>query len=167
MQGVELESQDIVGMTDAMARDMLATPILARRDPPPRVIVDSAFFTNESTQRINVDTITDRLRVGLNRAARGQLSFVARHYGNMVADERQRKRGGEVDEGSQGMVAAPAGGDYRLGGRITSRDMENQQRISSCYYQVVFEMVDLETGEIVWSGIYETKKTAANVIEYR
>ena len=35
------------------------------------------------------------------------------------------------------------------------------------YSQIIFEMVDLETSEIVWSGIYEFGKAAQDDIIYR
>ncbi|MFQ5416495.1 MAG: hypothetical protein ACE5FL_05520, partial [Myxococcota bacterium] len=60
--GVGIESQDIVRMTDEMMRDMLRTPVLAGRQNAPRIIVDSRYFDNQSSTRINVNTITDRLR---------------------------------------------------------------------------------------------------------
>lgn len=41
VQGVGIESQDVVAMTDQMMRDMLANRILAARDVPPRIIIDN------------------------------------------------------------------------------------------------------------------------------
>ena len=35
------------------------------------------------------------------------------------------------------------------------------------YNQIVFEMVDLERGTIVWSGIYEFARAAQDDIVYR
>src|SRR5690242_14485318 len=51
VSGVGIESQDIIGMTDRMVRDMLSNPQLAARSVAPRVIVDDQYFTNESSQR--------------------------------------------------------------------------------------------------------------------
>lgn len=50
-------------MTDRMVRDMLSSPLLAGQANPPQVIIDSKYFRNESSQRINKNAITDRLRV--------------------------------------------------------------------------------------------------------
>ena len=46
-----------LGMTDKMMGDMLATPVLANRSQPPRVIIDSEYFRNESSSRINKNRI--------------------------------------------------------------------------------------------------------------
>ncbi len=165
--GIGMESQDIMGMTDQMTRDMLSNPTLAGRTPAPRIIIDSEYFTNESSSRINKNMITDRLRIGLNRAANGRMLFVGRHYSDMVAKERDLKRQGQVTTGTIGTAKAQAGADFRLGGRITSSDAVQSSGLASRYQLITFEMVDLETGIIVWSGMYEFKKTAQDDIIYR
>jgi len=166
-QGIGIESQDIASMTDQMMRDILATPGLADRTPPPRIIVDSAFFTNESSSRLNKNLITDRMRVELTRASRGRLIFVGRHLANMVEAERQLKRDGVTDAGTIGKTKGTAGVDYRLGGRIASLDAAGKSGVVSRYQQITFELLDMENGTIVWSGIYEFKKSAQDDIIYR
>jgi curli biogenesis system outer membrane secretion channel CsgG len=166
--GVGMESQDIVSMTDRMMRDILANPAIAGRATPPRIIIDSEFFANESSSRINKNAITDRLRVELTRAAQGRLVFVARHYGDMVSREREAKRNGDTDRGTIRTTKAKAGADFRLGGRITSLDAASKSTGTvSRYHQITFELVDLEYETIVWSGLYEFRKEAQDDIMYR
>ncbi|MFN3076848.1 MAG: penicillin-binding protein activator LpoB [Alphaproteobacteria bacterium] len=168
VQGIGIESQDIVSMTDQMMRDMLSEPRLAAQKRPPNIIIDGEYFKNASSSRINKNVITDRLRVSLNRAARGRMVFVGRHYADMVESERKVKRDGVTDTGTQGMAAGTKGGDYRLGGRISSIDsMDPKTATKSRYTLIVFEMVDLETSEIVWSGQYEFSKSNQDDIIYR
>ena len=168
VKGVGIESQDIISMTDQMLRDMLSQPRLANASTPPNVIIDSEYFYNESSSRLNKNSITDRLRVGLNRAAQGRMQFVGRHYADMVEKERQLKRQGTVDQATLPSAKAQKGGDYRLGGRITSLDSRNPKTgMQQRYSQIIFEMVDLESAEIVWSGIYEFGKAGADDIIYR
>lgn len=168
VQGIGIESQDITGMTDRMMRDILANPAFAGRKAPPRVIIDSEYFVNESSSRINKNLITDRLRVDLNRAANGRLLFVGREYAGMVESERRLKRDGVTDGGTIRKTRATAGADYRLGGRIASLDsVAPASGMVSRYQQITFELVDLEYGTIVWSGMYEFKKSAQDDIIYR
>ena len=144
VQGVGLESQDLVSMTDKMMRDMMQNPQLVSRERPARIIVDAEYFRNESSSRINKNSITDRLRVELNRAANGRMVFVGRHYSDMVESERELKRSGVTDSGTIRQTQATAGADFRLGGRITSLDaMDTRSGEASRYHQVIFEMVDL------------------------
>ncbi len=168
VKGIGIESQDIISMTDTMARDMLSNRILSSSVKPPRIIIDSEYFKNESSQRINKNLISDRLRIGLTRAAQGRMVFIARHAIDMVEHERDLKREGIVDSGSKSLTAATAGGDYRLTGRITDiNQIDPNSGEKARYYQITFEMVDLNEGIIVWGGIYEFKKSAKDDIIYR
>lgn len=168
VKGVGIESQDIISMTDQMMRDMLTEPRLANAAKAPNVIIDAEYFTNESASRLNRNQITDRLRVGLQRAAQGRMNFVGRHYADMVAHERNLKREGVTDKGSNPTAKAQKGGDYRLGGRITSLDQRDVKTgMLQRYTQIIFEMTDLETAEIIWSGIYEFAKAAGDDVIYR
>lgn len=168
ISGVGIESQDVIGMTDRMIRDMMGDATLVNRKPAPRVIVDSKYFKNESTSRINVNAITNRLRVGLNRAAKRRIVFVSRQYIDVVERERELKRTGKVDVGTSGLTRASYGADFRLVGTITSLDKRSSSTgLISRYSQITFEMLDLETSALMWSGIYEFEKTAADDILYR
>lgn len=168
VQGIGIESQDIISMTDKMMREMLSNRTLAGRSIPPRIIIDSEYFSNESSSRINKNLISDRLRLELNKHAQGRMIFVGRHFSDMVAKERELKRSGNVDSGTVRQTAAQAGGDFRLGGRITSHDaIDKYSGNKSRYTQISFEMIDLEYGTIVWGGLYEFKKSAQDDIIYR
>lgn len=166
--GVGVESQDVISMTDQMMRDILATPEIAGRAKAPRIIIDSAYFANDSSSRINKNAITDRLRVELNRSAAGRMVFLGRHYGDMVAKERELKREGGADAGTIRSTKAQAGADFRLGGRIVSMDAASTKNGTvSRYHQITFELIDLEYGNIAWSGLYEFKKEAQDDVVYR
>lgn len=166
--GVGIEGHDVVTMTDRMMRDMLNTPALVSRSTPPRIVLDSAYFKNTGSQAINRDLITNRLRVNLNRAAQSRMQFVTRSYLTMVKEERQLKRTGESDSGTKEMAESYAGADYRLTGEIASSDQRNGRTgMVERYNQITFEMVDLESGQIVWSGLYEFERAAADDVVYR
>jgi len=168
VQGVGIEGQDIVAMADQMVRDMLANPLLAGRQPAPRVIIDAEYFRNESAQRINTNIVLDNLRVNLQRAANGRIRFVSRESMDMVAGERDLKRDGVTDQGTLAMTRAQLGADFRLRGRITSTEqIQTRQGLIQRYNQVIFEMIDLETSEIVWTGMYNFARAGADDVIYR
>src|SRR5690554_6379030 len=132
------------------------------------MIVESQYCTNESSSRINKSMITDRLRIELERAAQGRMVFIGREYSGMVEAERELKRTGVTDAGTIRNTRATAGAHFRLVGRITSADaVDSSSATASRYQQISFEMIDLEYGTIVWSGLYEFKKTAQDDIIYR
>jgi penicillin-binding protein activator len=168
VSGVGVEGQDIIAMTDSMMRDMLAEQIFQDGSKRPRVIIDSEYFVNESSQAINKNIITQRLMVNLNRAAKAKMQFINRQNTAMIERERQLKRSGTTDIGTTGLTKAQAGADYRLSGKINSLDSRNVKTgLIQRYTQISFEMTDLESGEIVWSGIYEFSRAAADDVVYR
>lgn len=155
-------------MTDQMMRDMLQNPRLNNPSAVSQVIVDAQYFQNLSAQRLNVNAITDRLRIGLSRAANGRILFISRENFDMVAAERAARRKGSVDVGTVGMTRAQAGADYRLVGRINSIDQRSPTTgIVQRYNQVTFEMIDMERGTIAWAGIFEFARASADDIIYR
>jgi penicillin-binding protein activator len=170
VQGVGIEGQDIVSMSDQMMRDMLSSQrlVTASNGKAPRVVIDAQNFANDSSQPINRNIIIDRLRVALNRASQGRLTFIGRQYMGAVQAERELKRSGITDVGTVGMTKATLGLDYRLGGRINSLDQRSSKTgLVQRYTQITFEMFDVESGEIVWSGMYEFARAAADDVMYR
>ncbi|MCP4717733.1 MAG: penicillin-binding protein activator LpoB, partial [Deltaproteobacteria bacterium] len=106
--------------------------------------------------------------VNLNRLAADRMVFVERTAASMVEKERALKRGGVVSEGTTGRTATTAGADFRLTGRVMSLDARRDSagRVTK-YHQIVFKMIDLESGVTVWSGIYEFKKSGSSDVIYR
>jgi len=61
-----------------------------------------------------------------------------------------------------------AGADYRLTGRINTLDrVEPSTGERARYTQIVFEMIDLQKGYLVWSGIYEFQKSGQDDVIYQ
>ena len=63
ISGVGIESQDIVSMTDAVMRDILASREVMGDGPErPRVVMDAQYLRNESSSILNKNILTERLR---------------------------------------------------------------------------------------------------------
>ncbi len=167
VQGVGIESQDIVSMTDEMMRDMMSYPVLVNRETAPRVLLDQVYFQNQSAQRLNLNLIVNRLRTGLFRAARGRMQFISQAAAGLVEKQRDLKRSGVTDVGTTGLTRAQAGVDYVLQGIIASQDKISQSGLRERYVNINFEMVDAETGELVWINQYEFSKAAADDVVYQ
>lgn len=115
-------------------------------------MVDSEYFRNQSSQRIDKDMITDALRVQLNRAAAGRLRFLSRETLGAVGRERELKDQGATDQGTMARRQI-LGADYQLIGKITSLDSRSTK--TGTYQrrtQIIFELLDLETDEVIWTG---------------
>lgn len=157
-----------MSVTDKMVRDILSTPALLARTTPPRILIDSSYFKNESSSIVNKNLLTDRLRISLNRASKGRLIFIGRETMDMVNNERELKRSGSVDAGTIRQTQVTAGADFGLLGRISSLDaIDTSSQAKSRYTQISFELQDLENATIVWSNLYEFKKSAQDDVVYR
>ena len=154
-------------MVDKMVRHMLANPVLGNADEPPRVIVNAAYFENQSSQRLNKNILIDQLAAQLQMIANGRILFVDRDNADMVAKERDLKREGITDVGTTGLTRAVAGADYRLNGRITSLDSRTSTGVMERYMNIVFRMTDLENGLVVWTNQYSFKKAGQDDVIYR
>ncbi|MBF0530209.1 MAG: penicillin-binding protein activator LpoB, partial [Deltaproteobacteria bacterium] len=72
------------------------------------------------------------------------------------------KREGTVTKGSK-YAEKTIGADYRLTGRVGTIDqLETSSGTASRFTQITYEMIDLERTEIVWGGMHEFKKSAAD-----
>ncbi len=166
VSGAGIEGQDVVAMTDLMARDILALPQISNVNDPPRIIVDSRFFSNEGTQRININVLTDRIRSNLIRNAKGKIRFVSRENVTAVEEEKQTKSAETTDTGvkpDQQLLGA----DYRITGRISDITTKDSKGQVKKYNQILFELIDLTNSEIVWSNTYEFQKAAGDDVIYR
>jgi len=172
MGGIGIASNDIGSACDEMVGDILANPYVSARPKAPRIVLDAAYFENASATRIDKSLLTDRLRTELNRAAMAEmprrLIFITREDVDMVAKERDLKRQGLVDAGTTGTTRAMAGADFRLRGTIRSLDeIDARSGQHSRYTQINFQLIDLETSEIVWENISKFKKLGSRDVVYR
>lgn len=169
ISGIGIESRDIDAMSDQVVRELMSRPDFVASPTPPRIVVDSAAFYNDSSQRIDRNMITDALRASLNRAAASRIRFISRESMVFIQQERELKRTGIADVGTRGMTAGVAGLDYRLIGRMTSLDnRDGRSGMTQRRTQIIFELVDMETGEIPWTGQpYVILRASGDDVVYR
>ncbi len=168
ISGVGFESQDVRALSTLMVNDLLAENRFAEPEIPPRIIIDDTRFKNESSQVFNINMLLERLRIELMKASEGKLEFVSRQNLDLVLEERSLSQSGLTDEGTKAAPENVAGADYRLIGRITSQSTaSNTSGIRSNYFQVSFEILDLDSGLSVWGNVYDMKKAGADDTIYR
>src|SRR5215471_16927613 len=92
--GTGIESQDLVAVTDQMARSILGIPQIANAQGAPRVVLDPV--KNETRFPINKDMFLTLIRVELNKHAAGKVIFLARENMATLEHERALKQSGQV-----------------------------------------------------------------------
>jgi PBP1b-binding outer membrane lipoprotein LpoB len=162
--GTGIESQDLVSVTDKMARSILGIPQVANAQGTPRVVLDPVV--NETRFPINKDIFLSRIRAELNTKARGKVTFLARDRMAALERERQMKQSGQVTSSSDPNVVEFKGADYFLTGKLQGLSTRTGSGTSD-YILYTFQLVDARTSDIVWEDSAEIKKQGLEDAAYR
>lgn len=164
VQGTGVESQDMVIVTDKMARSILSIPQIARAPAPPNVVLEPVV--NNTRFPINKDIFLTRIRTLLNSKAMGHVSFMDREMMRTLERERELKRTGQVTASSDPHVVEFGGADYFLTGRLDGMTTRTGAGTSD-YVLYSFRLTDARTSRIVWEDSHEVKKQGLEDAAYR
>lgn len=162
--GTGVESQDLVMVTDKMARSILAIPEIARATSTPRVVVEPVV--NDTRFALNKDIFLTRIRTQLAEKAMGKVRFLDREMMARLERERDLKRNGQVTASSDPNVVEFRGADYFLTGKLQGMTTKTSQGTSD-YVLYSFRLTDARTSEIVWESSAEIKKQGLEDAAYR
>ena len=162
--GTGIESQDIVVVTDKMAKSILGTPQIANAQNPPCVVLDPV--DNQTRFPINKDIFLTRIRAELNSKARGKVVFLARDRMAALEKERQMKQAGQVTASADPNVVEFKGADFFLTGTLSGATTRTSAGTSD-YILYSFQLVDARTSAIIWEDSAEIKKQGLEDAAYR
>lgn len=162
--GTGVESQDLVSVTDQMARSILRIPQIADATTPPIIVLDPV--ENKTRFPINKDIFLTRLRSELNKKALGKVTFLARDRMAALEKERNLKREGSVTSSSDAGVQEFKGADYFLTGTLEGMTTRTAAGTSD-YILYAFQLIDARTSAIVWEDNAEMKKQGLEDAAYR
>lgn len=162
--GTGVESQDLVAVTDKMARGILGIPEIVQARVTPRVVLEPVV--NETRFPINKDIFLTRIRSQLNEKASGRVRFLDREMMRTLERERELKLSGQVTASADPNVVEFRGADYFLTGKLQSLTTRTSQGVSD-YVLYSFRLTDARTSEIVWESSAEIKKQGLEDAAYR
>jgi PBP1b-binding outer membrane lipoprotein LpoB len=162
--GTGVESQDLVRVTDKIARGILSAPQIANAAAPPVVVLDPVL--NETRFPINKNIFLDRIQSQLISKAAGKVTFIARERMQTLEHEREMKRNGAVTATSDPRTQEFKGADYFLTGKLSGLSSSSKGGVSD-YILYTFQLIDARTGVIVWGGDDEIKKQGVADAVYR
>jgi len=162
--GTGVESQDLVAVTDKMARSVLAVPQIANAATPPVVVLDPV--DNQTRFLINKDIFLTRIRSELNSKCRGKVTFLARDRMAALEKERNLKREGAVTASADPAKQEFKGADYFLTGTLQGLSTRTTKGTSD-YILYAFQLIDVRTSVIVWEDNAEIKKQGLEDAAYR
>ena len=162
--GTGVESQDLVTVTDKMARSILGIPQIARASVKPVIVIDPVV--NDTRFPINKDLFTDRIRIQLNKHAIDRVTFLARDRMKALERERALKQSGQVTASADPNVVEFKGADYFLTGKLGGLATRTSQGTGD-YILYSFQLISARTSEIVWEDSHEIKKQGLEDAAYR
>jgi penicillin-binding protein activator len=162
--GTGVESQDLVTVTDKMARSILAIPQIASAPQPPKIVLDPVV--NNTRFPINKDIFNTRIRTELNKKSLGKVTFLARERMAALDKERNLKRTGDVTATADPKLQEFLGADYFLTGELQGLSTRTKAGTSD-YILYAFQLIDVRTSAIVWEDSAEIKKQGLEDAAYR
>jgi PBP1b-binding outer membrane lipoprotein LpoB len=162
--GTGVESQDLVAVTDKMARSVLSTPEIMRAQGTPRVVL--LPVQNETRFPFNKDIFLTRIRTQLNSKAMNKVRFLAREHMAALEKERDLKQSGAVTSTSDPNVVEFKGADFFLTGKLQGLTTRTSAGVSD-YVLYSFQLIDARTSDIIWEDSAEIKKQGLEDAAYR
>jgi PBP1b-binding outer membrane lipoprotein LpoB len=162
--GTGVESQDLVAITDRMARSIVGVRQIAAATTPPRVVLEPVL--NETRFPINKDIFLTRIRTQLNSKAQGKVMFLAREHMAALEKERALKQSGQVTSSSDPKLVEFHGADFFLTGKLQGLTTKTKAGTSD-YILYSFQLVDARTSDIIWEDSAEVKKQGLEDAAYR
>ncbi len=162
--GTGVESQDLVAVTDKMARSILGISEIVNAKGTPRIVLKPV--DNETRFPINKDIFLTRIRTQLNSKAAGRVRFLARDSMSTLEQERALKQSGQVTSSSDPNVVEFKGADFFLTGKLQGLNTRTSAGTSD-YILYSFQLIDARTSDIVWEDSAEIKKQGLEDAAYR
>jgi len=162
--GTGVESQDLVAVTDKMARSILSIPQIANASQPPIIALDPVV--NNTRFPINKDIFNTRIRTELNKKSLGKVTFLARDRMAALDKERNLKRTGDVTATADPKLQEFLGADFFLTGELQGMSTRTKAGTSD-YILYAFQLIDVRTSAIVWEDSAEIKKQGLEDAAYR
>lgn len=162
--GTGIESQDLVAVTDKMARGIVGLDRIKSAGSAPNIVL--LPVENKTRFAIDQDLFTTRIRAQLNQKAAGKVNFLARERLQALEKERELKQQGALTGGTIPGITAFAGADYFLTGKLSSLTTKSSKGVSD-YVLYTFQLMDVKSSTIVWEDFAEIKKQGQDDAAYR
>ena len=168
VSGTGIESQDLVVVSDKMARGIIAIPEIAQAKSTPHIVLEPVM--NNTRFPIDKDIFLTRIRVLLNSKAMNKVRFLDRAMMARFQEEQQIRFSGEqtaaVATAAASRPGELRGADYFLTGQLDGMTTKTSAGTGD-YVLYSFRLTDARTSEIVWEDSYEIKKEGLEDAAYR
>ena len=164
-------STDLQSMADAMVQSLLSSPNLQYIDhsgkgDDKRVVLLTGNVNNRTSEHIDTSSITDSIRTALLKSGRIRLAATNQGQDELGTQVRFQMESGRVDPNLIRQFGKQIGADAVMYGNLRSiekskdRNLEDGGRkTDDVYYKFTLEVVNIETGEVIWIDEKELRKS--------
>lgn len=162
-----LSHKDFDGAANKALGEMIDSPLLAHPEAAQggRYVLAISNIINDTSQRIDTDQLTKKIRVGLLRSGKFLTTTAIGLNGaedEMTAKVRELNNSKLVNKATtkkNGTVISP---DFSLSGKIIQRTnkIDRSNQLVDYYFQLT--LTQLETGLAYWEGEYPISKKGSN-----
>ncbi len=166
---IDFGSTDLQSMAGSMAESMTAAPQLSaiqKAGDDKRVIIYTAWIDNRTSEHIDTSGIMDAIRVSLLKSGKFRLAATKQGQEDLAEQVRFQQGSGRVDPAQAKAFGQQLGADVVLTGTLRSIEKSRPRNIEDAggktddvYYQFVMELVDINTGEVLWNELKDLRKT--------
>jgi hypothetical protein len=168
---IDFGSTDLQSMADAMVQSLLSSPNLQYLDHPgkgddKRIVLYTGNVTNRTSEHVDTAGITDSIRTALLKSGRFRIAASSQGQDELGAQVRFQMESGRVDPALVRTFGKQIGADAVMYGSLRSieksrdRNLEDAARkTDDVFYQLVLEVVNVESGETIWMEEKQIRKT--------
>jgi hypothetical protein len=152
-----LQSKDVIQASDALAVDLLSLPQLNRSRDQWTVVVDRVDDkTRDRSFMGDYNIFLQRLQTNLSKQGRGRVALIDKRdrFYDVRGRELEGEREDDFGQGGRGPRRAPEAIDPDYALRATAMDLPGR---GTTYYNIQFDLVDMNKRVIVWTGDYEVR----------
>jgi len=144
----QLNDQDFIQAADAATSDLLAASVLERVPNPPAILAMSRIV-NDTSQQINIELLTRRIRVALLRSGKA-MTMTTFAYGGV--EDPLAKEVKQQQDFLDGLRTTPRLPDFTLSGRIIQNTVRAGRTTQSTF---TFQLVLTDRQGL---GVWESEK---------
>ena len=149
-------STDLQMIAESMTRSMLNTPIVTEGNRPVMTVQE---VKNKTSEYIDTRTITDTIRVELQKSGRVRFAVDAAAMEQQV-EELKRQQSDYYDADKAAEVGKMVGAGYRIEGNIASI-VKEAKGVKDVYYKFSLQLWNVRSGLLEWADEKEIRKTTS------
>lgn len=153
---VDYGSTDLQTLSNKMVQSLIDSSASSEIGAKGRPVLFVDSIRNKSSEHIDTEALTDTMRTQLLRS--GKYRFVDMSKVQSAKEQLEyQQQSGMVDPAAMVRLGKQTGAQYMLYGNLASIVKDNG-KVKDVFYQLTMNLMDLQSGELVWADQQEIRK---------